>query len=446
VQYTNVRPLGVFSPTPHTFEMILRKNGDIVFQYLSVGSTIGGATVGIQNASRHDGLTVSFNQPYLHANMAVRMSLAAPWLSITPRSGRVSAGGCMPLDVDFNASDLEPGDYVTNIHIGSDDPAHRTITTPVTLHVGVTEAAACDFDPNTLNRDSNGRTVVIRAELPPDLDPRHVVLETVRFQDVLPPAQDLLVIEDWNGNGIPDLKFVFDRAEVEALLDEGDRVPLRLTGEVENQTWFAAHDTIRVIRPKVTAPNGMELLVWGTTYTVRWKNPSGWHPHHADIYLSTDRDSSWAQIAGGITGESYSWTVPSVFSPSARLRVYLYDADGVMGYDSSDDVFGIVSTLTAVEAAETPARFALRQNAPNPFNPRTSIEFDLPSLERVRLDVFQPGGRHVRTLVDRVMSAGRHEVTWDGRDDHGTALSSGIYLYRIQAGRHTKSRRMVLLK
>jgi subtilisin family serine protease len=446
VQYTNVRPIGVFSPTPHTFEVILHRNGEIVFQYLSVGSLLGGATVGIQNAGRNDGLTVSFNTPYLHPNLSVRLVRMAPWLTVTPRTGRVVPGTCAPLSFDLDASELEPGDYSTNLHISSDDPAHRTLAVPVTFHVGVTEAAACNFDPNTLNRDSQGRKVVMWAELPPGLDPARVLLESVRFQDVLAPAQDSLEIGDWNGNGIPDLKFRFERAEVEALLTEGASVPVSLTGEVENQTWFAAHDAIRVIRPHVVAPNGRELLVWGTTYVVRWKNPSGWHPHHAAIYASTDSDSSWSLVADGVAGESYSWTVPSVFSPSARVRVYLFDEAGVMGYDSSDEPFGIVGSLTGVESSEKPVRFAVRQNAPNPFNPVTVIGFDLPSREKVRLEVFQPSGRHVRTLVDRVMPAGRHEIKWDGRDERGAALPSGVYLYRVRAGSHNEARRMLLLK
>jgi hypothetical protein len=105
-----------------------------------------------------------------------------------------------------------------------------------------------------------------------------------------------------------------------------------------------------------------------------------------------------------------------------------------------------VGSLTGVESSEKPVRFALRQNTPNPFNPITVIGFDLPSREKVRLEVFQPSGRHVRTLVDRIMPAGRHEVTWEGRDERGATLPSGLYLYRVRAGSHNESRRMLLLK
>lgn len=102
---------------------------------------------------------------------------------------------------------------------------------------------------------------------------------------------------------------------------------------------------------------------------------------------------------------------------------------------------------TAVGGSLVPARHALRQNVPNPFNPQTAIAFDLPRASAVRLRVFDPRGRAVRTLLaGGVLGAGRHEVIWNGRDDLGCHVAAGVYLYRLEAGAYAASRRMALLK
>jgi flagellar hook assembly protein FlgD len=91
-------------------------------------------------------------------------------------------------------------------------------------------------------------------------------------------------------------------------------------------------------------------------------------------------------------------------------------------------------------------RAMLDQNLPNPFNPLTSIHFVLPTSGRVTLQVFDSAGRHVRTLVNDALPEGSHQAVWNGRDDEGHRVASGIYLYRLDAGAFQQSRKMVLLK
>ena len=87
----------------------------------------------------------------------------------------------------------------------------------------------------------------------------------------------------------------------------------------------------------------------------------------------------------------------------------------------------------------------LLQNAPNPCNPTTVIPFDMPAPAAVRLRLFDVAGRPVRTLV-RDAQAGRNAVTWDGTDDAGRPVGTGIYVYRLEAPGFTAARRLALVR
>ncbi len=93
-----------------------------------------------------------------------------------------------------------------------------------------------------------------------------------------------------------------------------------------------------------------------------------------------------------------------------------------------------------------PKAFALAQNHPNPFNPSTTIQYDLPEAGHVQIRVFDIRGRVVSTLVDRQEEAGVHVVQWNGREDSGRTLSSGVYFYRMETASFSRIRKMVLLK
>jgi hypothetical protein len=93
--------------------------------------------------------------------------------------------------------------------------------------------------------------------------------------------------------------------------------------------------------------------------------------------------------------------------------------------------------------------FNLYQNFPNPFNPYTSIQFSVGAelaTAHVMLEIFNIRGQRVRTLINEVKPSGLHKVVWDGRDDSGRSLGSGVYFYRMRSGDFAQTRRMVLLK
>lgn len=100
----------------------------------------------------------------------------------------------------------------------------------------------------------------------------------------------------------------------------------------------------------------------------------------------------------------------------------------------------------SVEAERPPLVLRLFQNHPNPFNPATSIRYTVPRKSHVAVDVYSSSGRLIRTLIDEVAPAGTGEVTWDGTNNAGVPVASGVYFCRLCVGKVTVSRKMLLLR
>lgn len=121
----------------------------------------------------------------------------------------------------------------------------------------------------------------------------------------------------------------------------------------------------------------------------------------------------------------------------------------IVSFQTADDAWRVetqVSYENPVRTGAVPSSTRLMGNLPNPFNPTTEIRFDLSKRVTVSLEIYNVSGQRVRTLSAGSLPAGSHAVTWDGRDDTGTSVSSGVYFYRLQAGEFTESKRMTLIR
>jgi len=177
----------------------------------------------------------------------------------------------------------------------------------------------------------------------------------------------------------------------------------------------------------------------------------------ANAQLSTAGNRTYAKHTSvgtqlGTTG-SGSWTVRWTAPVAGAGDISVYVAgNGANGNfaNSGDRIYtaGATWTESSVSAAGLPlaAAVVLQTAYPNPFNPRTSIAYDLARNTRVRLEIFALDGSLVRRLVDRSEAAGLHTVSWDGTDERGQGAPSGVYLYRILADGVVVERRMTLLK
>jgi len=149
------------------------------------------------------------------------------------------------------------------------------------------------------------------------------------------------------------------------------------------------------------------------------------------LFLSTNYGTTWTAADAGFTStwiRSLLVAGPPLFAGTGH--------DGVWRRPLSE-------MITPVFPAESriPRMFALDQNYPNPFNPSTIIHYGLPNHSHVTLTVFNTLGQQVAQLVDGEIDAGYHEVKFDG-----SGLSSGVYLYRMQAGGHMETKRLLLIR
>lgn len=224
---------------------------------------------------------------------------------------------------------------------------------------------------------------------------------------------------DFNDDGNPDI-FPNDGAQLSIVTLAGTELtPVVL--------WTYAlpevPDFVRMYAVNLTPDSGKEVLVYSGTY--------------ADGYnmLIISSAGNLIEAFGNVD-----------FDDMADLN-----GDGFDELFMEDDLGGAIEVWSyRTEATGVPASRSrvghLRQNVPNPFNPSTRIEFELPRAANAGLSMFDQRGRLVRTISLGELEPGRHEVTWDGKDEAGEAVAAGAYHYVLRAGGWESAKKMVLLK
>ncbi|KAF0152410.1 MAG: hypothetical protein FD143_1048 [Ignavibacteria bacterium] len=165
---------------------------------------------------------------------------------------------------------------------------------------------------------------------------------------------------------------------------------------------------------------------------VNMRLPEGW-------LVSTFTENGKVRIAAAGTKELKD----GIF---ATVEVTLKDKETAVSITGSAKLNDEISSSLNAKVREIPTEFALSQNYPNPFNPTTTIKFQVAQDAKVNLVVYDMLGQRVRTLVDGIQEAGFYTVRWDGSNDFGSKVSSGIYIYRLQAGSFVSTMKMNLMK
>ena len=164
--------------------------------------------------------------------------------------------------------------------------------------------------------------------------------------------------------------------------------------------------------------------------------------------------------SGGYADNIVGW-YPDALTPAAALEAFIgEEINGDWTLTLQDHAYGFIGVLnewcleigyapraaSAVGDRELPAKLALGANYPNPFNPMTTISFDLPKATHTQLRVYDLRGKLIATLADESLPAGRHQAVWTGRDNTGRQAASGMYFYRLIANGQTLNGKMLLLK
>jgi hypothetical protein len=206
----------------------------------------------------------------------------------------------------------------------------------------------------------------------------------------------------------------------------------------------------------------------GQTVTgyIKW---SWTHPGNPYVYLSFFGD--WAPNSGitiyngTIPGsnnrtDDFTFTAPSAVG-SYRIRIaYISSSSPVpsfWGSNSSTNAHAFSELPLKVEdhecppsvdesPSQQPAGYELNQNYPNPFNPRTTINYSVQSPGIVKINIYNSVGQVVRTLTEEYHVLGDYSCTWDGADEHGSKVASGVYYYQMEVGEYHSAKQMILLK
>jgi hypothetical protein len=191
---------------------------------------------------------------------------------------------------------------------------------------------------------------------------------------------------------------------------------------------FATTTAVFITSFETSATQDGVLLSWATSYSEGLRG--------YNVYRSESATGEFRNLAGGLIpaerGESYEDTNVRP-GTTYYYRIGAVDPDGEF--------------LSRTVTVTTPIwRTTLEQNHPNPFNPSTTISFYLSQAGTVSLRIYDTRGRLVRLLIDGPKSSGAQMVDWDGTNDHGETVGSGVYFYRLQAGKDVFTKKMTLLK
>lgn len=192
--------------------------------------------------------------------------------------------------------------------------------------------------------------------------------------------------------------------------------------------------------------DGTQTLIYSLAYdsvAVKSVHSNEWVEFEVDLYPYVLKALSEAWRRGYLSasqnlndykigGMNMGWELPGMFIGDMKIR----------------NISLIASEVTSVENNESVniVGFGLFLNYPNPFNFSTTITYQLPVWDKTELAVFNLSGQHIITLVSREQAAGTYRVQWDGKDDSGLKVSSGVYLYRLKAGSLIRTRKMILLQ
>jgi hypothetical protein len=288
----------------------------------------------------------------------------------------------------------------------------------------------------------NGKIRVTNAAGTADSPADFVVIRPPILASFDPPAGTAGTVVTLLGQGFTGVSSVTFADSVSALFAvESDSVILAAVPV------GATTGTITVTNAAASGPSESEFQVGIAPVVISFEPDFG--PPGTEVTIQGFGFSATTTIAfGGTVADSF------VVESDYTIRVFAPDFDGAApivvtnanGSSTSSTEFTLYRSTSSGPLAGLPVDFGLQQNRPNPFRGRTEIHFQLPRSSRVRLVIHNVLGQQVRTLVDEELPAGFHSIPWQGRDDRGSRVASGVYFYSLQTPEFLDRRKMLRLK
>ena len=336
----------------YSFQVVLYPGGDLNLNYGSITGTHS-ATIGMQNANGTDGLLVSHNGSYAHADLSVRITREPSWVSVSPDQGEVDAGYSESIEVTFSSDGLTNGEYTANMNISSNG---GSASLPLTLEVG-------------------GGSSVIAGDVNIDglINVQDIIVMVNVILDQYEPSPEQFEAADLNGDGIINI------------LDVIDLVNMILGGRTDNATQAKLLDTGKMLQLKADGYIGAIKLVI--------KQDDNFTFQLTDKALVSDYNTQ-----GNTT----------------TLIVVAPETENLFSYTGFFEIVEIEATnSTEFITVTLPQETGLSSAYPNPFNPVTSIGYSLGYAGNLNLSVYNLNGQLVETLISGVKDAGSYTVNWD---------------------------------
>ncbi len=389
-----------------------------------------------------------------------------PWLSVAPLSGTLAAGASTTITANFSAVGMAVGTYQALITIHSNDAVNPNLNLSATMDVWAPDIIAGTSYPAS---NVTGATFVSNHDLfivpgvdentpamadLPNLDPAtsHIAGYTggdnnVTLTFTISTAGDWYLMGYWGGSWHQATPFPLTVSSGSGTVTLSG---IDFTG--------AKGDVYVVLSPDNNPTLPVELSHFSATLTAEnyvqltWTSQTESNLLGYNVYRNDASDLSSALKVSELiegTNTSIAQTYIYVDEELQQDGTYYYwlqnvDLDGKVGFHGPASV--VYSTGGGPGAPPIPLVTRLENAYPNPFNPDTTIRYQLKDPAQVRIDIYNLKGQIVRSFSQSHDAPGYYKLNWDGCDGSGRALSSGVYLYKMSAGSYQAAKKLVLKK
>ncbi len=300
-------------------------------------------------------------------------------------------------------------------------------------------------------------------EFPVTNPPNKIKVVSPNGNEILNPGTQYTITWESDGVGEVDIEFSADNGQTWSVIIEdilanpakyfwtvpdtsSEECRIRIVNNIDNSVADESNLVFSIVSKSLSIiqPNGGEALLVDSVYTVKWQSE---FIDNVRIQYSVDNGNNWGTVKRTTQAApgQVDWVVPDNLSDSCLVRIIDTADDQI--FDISDEVFSIKSIAGVYsQSPQVPEKFGLKQNWPNPFNPSTTIEYNLEKTSQVTLYIMNSLGEKITTIIDENKSPGNYRVIWNGRNAVGIPVASGIYYYILSAGQEVMSKKMLLIR